>query len=312
MENNHQPPAELINSGLEEFRQYLRSLASQGGPNASEHDAFTKWLEKVAAQKAAGVFSAEMFRSIRAELGDALTPQTMQGFALSKPHGYSGDFEIIERIYQQWISPTPNLAKWDEYFHAQAAPRAVRARKQYFKDWLRPWEDKHTNGVFRVLNVASGSARDVSEYFAANPSSRVRVECVDHDANANVFAERLCAPFLANVVFHHANALRFHPPRPVKLVRSAGLFDYLEDGVFVLLLRRLWRAVEVGGELAIGNFCPANPTRPYMELVGEWFLNHRTAEQLTELAKRAEIPSQSVRVASEVEGVNLFLHARKE
>jgi extracellular factor (EF) 3-hydroxypalmitic acid methyl ester biosynthesis protein len=297
---------------LNEHRSFVQRLASQGGPKPQDYEGFTRWLNNLAAIKATDSLSQTELHSLWAELGDAMTPETMQGFSFTKPHGYSGDYEIIERIYQSRISPKPELANWDIYFHAQAAPNAVRNRKRFFKNWLHSLEMLHPGRNVRVLNLGSGSARDMSEYFTENPDSGFVIDCVDHDKNANAFAAKLCAPFPDKINFFCANALRFHPANPPKIIWSAGLFDYLNDNLFVLLLRRLWRTLESGGELVLGNFCPANPTRAYMELVGEWILNHRSEEDLLRLATVAGLPAKSVSIESEPEGVNLFLRAQKE
>jgi len=297
---------------LSEVRHYLQTLVIQGGPDIGDYEKFTCVLADLVASKSVGLISDEELHVLLQELGDAMTPQTVQGLAFTKPHGYAGDYEIIDRIYQHWVSPSPKLAKWDYYFHAQAAPKAVRARKKYFHDWLAAKEKANEEDCFRLLDIASGSARDVFEYFSKTPATKVRVDCVEQDANAIAYAENLCAPFADRIIFHRFNALRFRPKQPAQLVWSAGLFDYLEEKVFVALLRRLWLSVISGGELVIGNFSPANPTRAYMEIFGEWFLNHRTSEDLVLLAQKAGIPSKSLHVACETEGVNLFLHARKD
>jgi len=44
------------------------------------------------------------------------TTDTMQGYVLMKPHGYSGDFVVIERIYSGWLSPKQHLINWDRFF----------------------------------------------------------------------------------------------------------------------------------------------------------------------------------------------------
>ena len=235
----------------------------------------------------------------------------MQGFVWMKPHGHAGDFEIIDRIYQCWISPDPHLAKWDEYFHAQAAPRAVRNRKAYFLSWLHFQEKHNSHDKFLVLDLGSGSGRDVFEYISQNGTSRAVFECVDHDTMAIAYAQNLCAEFLDRIDFQETNVLRYQPLSQPHLVWSAGLFDYLSDRLALLLLRRLWRLLLPHGELVIGNFSPANPTRAYMELLGGWSLHHRSEKDLLNLATKAGIPTSAVEINREPENINLFLHARK-
>ena len=58
----------------------------------------------------------------------------------------------------------------------------------------------------------------------------------------------------------------------------------------------------------MGNFSESNPSRAYMELLGDWHLEHRSPEKLRELGRRAGYSDQAMRVGSEPLGVNLFLH----
>lgn len=66
--------------------------------------------------------------------------------------------------------------------------------------------------------------------------------------------------------------------------------------------------LRAGGEVVVGNFSTANPSRAYMELLGDWHLHHRSAEGLRRLAERAGWEANSVRIGAEALGVNLFLH----
>ena len=99
---------------LEIHRQMLLRLVSNGGPTISEYSELTDLINEAAAAAQRGELSADDLRNVWGGIGDAVTStKTMQGFVWLKPHGYAGDFEIIDRIYQQWISPDHRLAKWD-------------------------------------------------------------------------------------------------------------------------------------------------------------------------------------------------------
>ena len=66
-----------------------------------------------------------------------------------------------------------------------------------------------------------------------------------------------------------------------------------------------------GGEVVVGNFGDFNPSRDYMELFGNWCLEHRSREKLCQLAEQAGAVLDQTRVEWEPEGVNLFLHIRR-
>jgi hypothetical protein len=87
------------------------------------------------------------------------------------------------------------------------------------------------------------------------------------------------------------------------------LFDYLDDRLFRRILGVLYTGLCDGGHLAIGNVAAHNPSRWIMEYFAGWFLIHRSAEELLELA--SELPARAQRrVDSEPSGVNLFLHVQ--
>ena len=207
----------------------------------------------------------------------------------------------------------PCLSKWDVFFHSQAAPQAVRNRKTYFLTRLTTLENKKAKHA-RVLNVASGPSRDIYEYLSANPDSRLRFDCIDMEPKAIEFSQALLGEFSNSVTFTCQNVFRMKANGTFKaydLVWSAGLFDYLDDRAFVVLLKKLDALVAPGGELVIGNISLFNPTRAYMEF-GEWCLNYRSGQHLIELAELSSLGEKTVYVDSEPEQVNLFLHVVNE
>lgn len=302
-------PAEF---DLQSHRQMLQCLVQKGGPTVSEYKELTDAINQSLEAVMRGALSADNLLAVWVGLGDCVTStKTMQGFVHMKPHGYAGDFEVIDRIYQRWISPDPRLAKWDEYFHTLTSSRTVRNRKAYFQSWLRQWEDQNQSHEIRVLNIGCGPSRDVFEYLDNHPNSRAIFECVDHEPKAIAYAKDVCRSFLDRIEFQQANAFRYQPACPPNLIWSAGLFDYLNNRLATSLLRRLWRWLPPGGELVVGNFSPANSTRAFMELLGGWMLHHRTEGDLASLARQAGIPDNAIRIEHESEKVNLFLHAKR-
>ena len=285
----------------------LVELVRSGGPSPNQYSDTLAAFQSLADNSIPTV-------TIRRILQPVLTRDTMHGFAILRPHGYAGDFEIIDRIYTRWMSPHPLHVKWDEFFHAQHALNAVRNRKDYFIDCVAAAARRnlliHT---FRVLNVGSGPARDVFEFFTRQSGRQLTtIDCVDVDERAIAYASGLCHQFLDRVKFSKQNVIRLKMDGCYDLIWSAGVFDYLSDRLFVLALRRLSAHLDVGGELVIGNFSPTNPSRRWMESLGDWRLEHRSADQLLALAKGAGIRKGDASVRSESLGVNLFLHVTKD
>jgi len=253
----------LIADGLPPERMgFICDLIARGGPEPHEYEALTAWIDTLAADVGSGAVTREAVAAMWRDFTRQHFRGTLQGLVVEKPHGYHGDFEFIDGVHSGRISTDPRLARWDSYLQAQAAPKAVRNRKYYLHNLLklRCGSDGHP---VQVLNVACGPARDIREWLDSNGKDAAHFDCVDLDANAIRFAESLCSGYARAVRFFHCNALLFKPPRRYELVWSSGLFDYLDDGLFVRLLRRLLRFAEPNGEVVVGNFHPSNPTRNY-------------------------------------------------
>ena len=291
---------------LETLLEYLKGMVNKGGPDPNEYSTFTSSMETLARFQQTERWSEKQISWVRTIFGEALSTQTIQGWALHKPHGYAGDFEIIEKIYKSHISPNPQLSNWDRFFQTHSAAKAVRNRISYFLEQL--WKVKtELSGQAQVLNLASGPGRDMYESMKVIGHSNVLFDCVDQDLNAIHYARSLCQDYLSNITFLHCNAFRFVAKKKYHLIWSAGLFDYFSDRVFKRLLKRLLPNLAKNGKLVIGNFSEDNPSRAYMEFF-DWILHHRSGEKLCQLAKECGVAPKNIFVDQEPEGVNIFLH----
>jgi extracellular factor (EF) 3-hydroxypalmitic acid methyl ester biosynthesis protein len=290
------------------YMDFARELVEKGGPTPEDYYMINSVLDAIAANnEGENKMPPELYEALK----PTMTENTMHGFAHSKPHGYSGDFEMIDRIYQLWKSPDPKLRRWDEYFHDLAAAKAVRNRKDYFQRMLRNLTKKCNGISSAVLNIGSGPGRDMLEFFESADNPHITIDCVDIDENAIAHAKKLCAKYLDKIKFHKRNIFRFRPEEKFDIVWSAGVFDYFTDRQFVMLIKRLYTYVKDAGELAIGNFSTINPSRPHMEIISDWHLKHRDENHLRKLAIEAGIPAENITCRKEEEGVNLFLHISK-
>lgn len=189
------------------FQELLLSLIERGGPTPQEYASLSHAIRDLGDEVRARAIPTRELRHVMKKIAIEHFQDTMQAASILKKHGYSGDFEIIDDIYQMRIAEKPCLRKWDLYFHAQAAPCAVRNRKSYFHQLLRTLSDRCDASQPRVLNIASGPARDMREWFDANPDSRIHFDCIELDTKAIAHANSLCAPYLDRMHYHHQNAL---------------------------------------------------------------------------------------------------------
>lgn len=291
---------------LEKCEHFVLKLAEQGGPLPSEYSLLDSCTREVHTLAAQGVFSPADIVKFREAFRDSLSLATLQGFTLLKPHGYAGDYEIIDLIYRQHISADSRYANWDRYYHYLAASRAVRNRKSYFHGLL----DCHYSHKqpLHVLKIACGPGRSMFEWLSKHQDADIQFDCIDIDPAAIAYATDLNHAFLDRITFSQKNVMKFRTQKSYDLIWAAGIFDYFNDAAFRYLLKRLLPALESDGEIVIGNFSIDNPSRPGMEMVGDWYLQHRTRDILFSLAKECGIHGNDVAIGSEPEGINLFLH----
>ncbi|WP_341840741.1 class I SAM-dependent methyltransferase [Chitinophaga caseinilytica] len=287
--------------------RFLHRIIGNGGPEPHEYAELNEIFEYIAAALRAGELSKADRESLYEGFGsNEAIGHTILGHARAKPFGYAGDFLIIDKIYRQEVTEDGRLCKWDIFWHRQPATRAVRNRKDYFIRMVR--KTLRARDSFRLLNIASGPGRDLAEAYARIDPARMQTVCVEADDKAIAYASNLNAAFKNHIEFIHRNVFRFDTHQRFDVAWSAGLFDYFEDGVFVKLLQKMMGWTKPGGEVIVGNFGDHNPTRGYMEIISEWYLHHRSAGHLRDLALRAGADAERVYVEREPEGVNLFLH----
>jgi len=238
-----------------------------------------------------------------------LSLDSMLGYTFLKPYGYSGDFKLIDRIYNKWKSDNPEFYKWDACYQELESSKAVRNRKQYFIKELSQINKTVPNG--NVLNLGSGPCTDLYQYLKCTPSNTLRFDCLDMDSDAIEFSRVVCDNYHDEISFINKNIFRYSLEKDYSLIWSAGLFDYLSDKLFVRLLKRMYANLRNDGEMIIGNFSTANPSRGLMELFAQWYLYHRDEKELLKLATKAGISEDLIDIRSEKLGINLFLHLKK-
>lgn len=255
--------------------------------------------------------------------GPVLEVGWLQNRARTKPLGYAGDYQILARMWERTCCDHPLGRLFDRYFLRLAAPRAVRARLQHVAGTLVARCLEFDGPSYRVVSVVSGPGVDIQTALAALPRSKrenVEVTLLDLDPEALEHASGRIRELVpeGNLIARRENLYRIASNSRlaaeldgVHLIICTGFFDYLRDEVAVDLLRLFWKCLAPGGQMLVGNFAPHNPTRAYMEWIGNWYLTYRTAEELRCLALEAGIPDTQFDVQVEHTGVDLFLVAEK-
>lgn len=279
-------------------REFISALVEKGGPEPDDYLEFTHLVNQLDSTE------LDEFRSL---LGTALSENTLIGHGYVKPYGYPGDFTIIHNIYREYVNPDPHYRNWDQFFQDQAGANAVRNRKAYFLEHCERLE-AGTPEDPAVLILGSGPATDVCEYLDTHPDSRIQFCLIDFDQHAIDFAKQQNKAFEQKVKYFRINVLRYKPTRMFDLIWSAGLFDYFREKHFAYMINKYYKFLNTGGEFIIGNFSLTNPTKRLMEVLSDWYLNHRSKYDLIKIAREAGISEENITVDMEALEVNLFLH----
>ena len=304
MNNNFEIEKDIssIDSDQFDLDGYIEGILAKNGPDKEDFIEFYSLVDRI---------KAEDVESFRKKIASILTPETLFGFSYTKPFGYSGDFFIIEKIYQHYVSPDEKYRKWDEFLHSAGAVIAVRNRKKLAVKIFEELNKKSMDLPQDVLILGSGPVTETYEFFERNPESQLVFDMLDLDKRAISYAKNKNRKYLKSMTFHNANVIRFVPGKKFDLIWSAGLFDYFKDKHFVYLLKRYYEYLKEDGEMIIGNFNVENPSRRSMEIMGDWFLYHRSVDELIQFASQAGIEESKIEVIREPLGINLFLRVRK-
>ena len=322
--------AEVQEAGEELLDAFERAKRATAGWQAGDltDDLVESALDRCMARLAATNCWGEQNRILSSELwriaGKYLKRGHLQVRARNKPRGYAGDFQMLSWIIEDDRSTDPLGRTLDRYFQIQAAPRAVRGRTEIVSAGLASHLSKRSTATLHVTSVGSGPAIDVARGLQSLGESwreRTHVTLFDIDPDALESARTRLATLIPpeNCHLRRENIFRLAEQQTVDveglpaadLLICSGLFDYLPDQTAAPMLEWLWERIGAGGRMLVGNFAPHNPSRAYMEWIGNWYLIYRTTGQLAKLARRGGIPQTAFQIQADPTGIDLFIAAEK-
>lgn len=262
-------------------------------------------------------------------LGSYLMQSALYWRANAKPLGYAGDFEMMNIIYRNEFEGDTAFARVINKIDCEGpASKAVRNRRGYLKNKLGSClQEKQKGDTAKIISVACGPTLEIYDILQSIEGQALpcNVEFIGMDQdtlaleNARTRIGHIASRrddmevhFLEDnikrlIVGKTSNNDRYEG---ADCIYTAGLFDYLSERAANRLIHKLFSFLRPGGILVIGNFGDYNPQRFIMEYGAEWFLIHRSREELIALAHGLP-EATGLWVEQEPEGVNLFLNIRK-
>jgi extracellular factor (EF) 3-hydroxypalmitic acid methyl ester biosynthesis protein len=258
-------------------------------------------------------------------LGKLLMQSPWMYRARHKPLGYPGDFEVMNGLYGRHFAGSNLFAKaLNLGFVSTPAAEAVRRRKDLIQARLGAAlaAKEATGEPCRVLSIAAGPAEEVLGLLEERQSIGVPLEVVlfDQDKSALSFSFARLSRVVAQrwqgqvkLVLLHDSITKLLRGSTVlsssglfDVVYACGLFDYLQPHTWVSLCRSLFAMLAPRGTLYVANMVPSSPSRWFMELHLDWFLEYREHEELIGLAGKAA-PDAQIQLLEEETGVNPFV-----
>ena len=280
--------AALLGSIHRDARREARSL-----PRPEEHAAAARGLRdamRACADAEAGLDEGQL-AAARALVREQLNPWFLRSRywnrAYVKPHGYAGDFRMLEWIYDlehaHCADPTqPAVVNvLDRLFAGLHSARSVWRRRAWFARLVSDRVARSSQPV-RVLDIACGGSRYLRDVI----DGRLEVTFVDQDPGALAFVDQWLPPgATARLLCAPVRTLsdRLAPGAEFDLVISTGLFDYLPDADAGSLAAQMCALRAPGGSVVICNFAPCDPSRMVTDWICDWPLIYRDAAQLHDL-----------------------------
>jgi SAM-dependent methyltransferase len=207
--------------------------------------------------------------------------------AYDKPRGYAGDAVMLDHVYDGRV-PEGTSELGAAVFRTTtgcSTARSVVLRREVLARRLDEVADRVI--APRVVSVAAGHLREAQRARAVLEGRLGSFLAIDQDGESLDEIERATGSARVTRLRESVGALLKGrvPLAGMDLVYAAGLLDYLDDRTARALVGVLARGLAVGGRLLVANFTRGHHARGYMELVMDWVLVRRDAEDLEALAR---------------------------
>ena len=244
-------------------------------------------------------------------------------WSIRKPYGYSGDFKIIDDIYQNNPTTLGFERLFDNYFQMSKISIAVRNRKEDFKRIIAGFIKNRNSSPVKIMNLASGPCRDIKELLSDNPAfnKNVTFDCYEHDEHAISYANKLLSGY-SNINFIKENAIRIALKKDIHamidkkydLIFSTGLFDYFSERVAIALIKNLKKLLVPKGVMIISNVRDkySNPSVHFMEWVGDWNLVYRDDDDFKKIFLDAGFQDDEIETQYEQQGIMEYIFAHNK
>ncbi|MFC1770366.1 methyltransferase domain-containing protein [Candidatus Margulisiibacteriota bacterium] len=214
-------------------------------------------------------------------------------YCYRKPRGYPGDFVMMDMIWKGRLEPAKN-----RYLGVNDLGKLINAytldldiceanilRTKAFTDFLcgKKFVD--------LASIGSGSVIELTELAKVRSLANANISLFDLDEGALDISVKKIEPFFNSVNRVQGNIIKTvlkAKEDSFDVIYSSGLFDYFSVEACNRILKKLWFCLRSGGSIMISNVHAENPSRFWMEYVGDWYLINKTKNDMLNMTKGLE------------------------
>ena len=270
----------------------------------------------------------QALRSVKLYTERLLTPELVAGSiwrrAYEKPLGYPGDYLLMDQVYSWKYEGNSLLEKLVHRLGLDVA-ECIATRMVMVQQTIAEIVGRGSSGSpARITSLGSGPAQEVQNYLGLQSlPGAVEFTLIDQEKEALALAYdkvyRLTVPHSgrAKVSCLQVSFMEmlkeegaFDLLAPQDLIYSVGLIDYLAPQRARQLVASLYRRLDSGGTMVIGNMkdTPEGNFWP-MEVICDWSLHYRNEAQMLAMADSLDVAHAEVR--TEPTGRVNMLYLRK-
>ncbi|MBN2106842.1 MAG: PilZ domain-containing protein [Deltaproteobacteria bacterium] len=261
--------------------------------------------------------NSDIKNRVRLLLGHFIYQSAVFKRGFEKPHGYPGDFKMLEGVYNNRELSSGIGQYIDRYGLDVPYAVAIRRRKDKMRDILYDFIEAGREQPLHIINLASGACRDIREMFRRplNHPSSVTITCIDQDPIALEYSRQTLSEISTgniHVELVQGNILRLEaldlgPDGSVDMIYSIGIADYLQDRMLKKIFSDSYAKLKAGGKLVVA-YKDKDSHRPIaLNWYGDWYFIPRNEDELIRLIN-ASMGSENISISIEREesGVIFF------
>jgi len=235
------------------------------------------------------------------------------------PRGYAGDFETVEYLLKQRNGAVAGRFGYFLEQYALGCPIAQQHRNKVdiqaqalLSTVLRPTG----SAAPKILMLAAGGSPDLRQVERTLAEHPFEATLLDQDEDALAFSASHLPRIVDRLSLICANVVRGLPRAakrgPFDLVVAGGLFDYLPDRIAISVLRQSRnRLLRASGQLLFTNISCGNPYQPWIECMADWFLIHRSANDVRTLCAAAGFTDSAIAIDTDRTGLTIIVKCQQ-